>query len=347
MESDSRDLLYIKLFTGFIVFVFVIIILKELRHIFIPLFLSLLLYFLFNGVVKRLSRFIPKFFVLSFLLVFIFIIFYFFGVLIASGVSSFIGKFPTYSGKIIDLIKSLFEQLKIPISEVENYLNNFDWTNSFNTSYITRFVSTTFGSIASYVGNLALVLLFLMFMLAGRGALLGRVDKAFTRTRADDIKFVVNSIENQVQHYLLIKIFVSLLTASIGGLIIWWGGIDFVIFFSLLIFFLNFIPNIGSVIATVFPILIGLIKHGFSLRILVVAIGLMGTQFIIGNVVEPKICGKNLNLSPIVILISLIFWGWTWGIVGMILAVPLTSAMKIMFQHIDVLKPLAELISSE
>ena len=77
------------------------------------------------------------------------------------------------------------------------------------------------------------------------------------------------------------------------------------------------------------------------------ALGLILTQFIIGNIVEPKITGKNLNLSPIVILISLIFWGWTWGIVGMILAVPLTSALKIIFEHIDVLKPIANLISAE
>ena len=124
------------------------------------------------------------------------------------------------------------------------------------------------------------------------------------------------------------------------------GRLDFVIFSALLIFILNFIPNIGSFIATLFPILIGLINYGFSLRVLLVATGLVLTQFIIGNIIEPKITGKNLNLSPIVILISLIFWGWTWGIVGMILAVPLTSAVKIIFEHIEVLKPIANLISS-
>jgi predicted PurR-regulated permease PerM len=186
-----------------------------------------------------------------------------------------------------------------------------------------------------------------MFMLAGRNSLLDRVEKAFSANKSDEIKFVINSIENKVQHYLLIKIFVSLLTAVIGGFIIFLGDIDFVIFFSLIIFMLNFIPNFGSIVATLFPLTIGVINHGFSLRILLVMIGLMLTQFIIGNILEPQITGKNLNLSPIVILISLIFWGWTWGIVGMILAVPLTSAMKIMFEHIEVLKPLSKIISAE
>ena len=347
MTSDNKDLFFIKTFTGFIVFVIILLILKELKNIFIPLFMSLLLYFLFNGVVKKLNKKVPKTIVLSFLLIFIFIVFYFFGVLIIAGVTSFIDKFPAYSDKIIEMIKNLFAQLKIPISEVDNYINNFDWTNSINTSYITSLVSSTFGSIASYVGNLILVLLFLMFMLAGRSSLMGRVNKAFTEKKADDIKFIINSIENQVQHYLLIKIFVSFITALIGGIIIFLGQLDFIIFSAILIFLLNFIPNVGSFIATLFPILIGLIKYGFSIRVVLVALGLILTQFIIGNIVEPKITGKNLNLSPIVILISLIFWGWTWGIVGMILAVPLTSALKIIFEHIDVLKPIANLISAE
>ncbi|MCP5108816.1 MAG: AI-2E family transporter, partial [bacterium] len=81
--------------------------------------------------------------------------------------------------------------------------------------------------------------------------------------------------------------------------------------------------------------------------VLLVFIGLILTQFIIGNVVEPRITGKSLNLSPIVILISLIFWGYMWGVVGMILAVPLTSAIKIFFENIPTLKPIADIISAD
>ena len=157
----------------------------------------------------------------------------------------------------------------------------------------------------------------------------------------------VGDIEDQVQHYLLIKTFISMLTGFIGGTILIIGGIDFAIFSALLIFILNFIPNFGSIIATLFPLLIGILQYGFSLRVLLVFIGLMLTQFIIGNVVEPRITGKSLNLSPIVILISLILWGYIWGIVGMMLAVPLTSALKIFFQNIPLLKPIAELISAD
>ncbi len=346
MINENRDLFYIKIFLGFIASVIFVMILKELKTVFIPLSMSLLLYFLFNGVVKKLLTLkFPKVFILAFLLIFIFIIFYFLGVLIFTGVSSFINKFPMYSDRITELLKSLSTQLKIPISDVNDYINNFDWTKSVNT--ITSFVSTAFGSFATFVGNLILVIIFLIFMLSGRNVLTGRVYRAFNGNKADKMIFIVNSIENQVQHYLLMKTFISLLTGIISGLIIWIGGIDFVIFSALLIFILNFIPNFGSIVATSFPIIIGLIKYGLSIRILIIAGALTLTQMIIGNLFEPKIMGERLNLSPIVILVSLIFWGWIWGIIGMILAVPITSALKIIFANIGSLKPISDLISAE
>ncbi|MCP4217643.1 MAG: AI-2E family transporter, partial [bacterium] len=119
------------------------------------------------------------------------------------------------------------------------------------------------------------------------------------------------------------------------------------VFAGLLVFILNFIPSFGSVIATLFPLTIGFLQYGFSGRVLLVGVGLMVTQFVIGNVIEPRITGKSLNLSPIVILISLIFWGYVWGVVGMMLAVPLTSSLKIVFEHIPTLKPISQLISAD
>ncbi len=355
MLSENRDLFHIKLFTGFLVTVIFILILKELKTVFLPLFMALLLYFLFNGVVKKLlsswilSKILPlrlkKILVLFFLLIFIFIIFYFLGALVFAIASSFIKKFPAYSDKIVSLIENFSELIKVPISDVNHYIENIDWTKSINT--ITAVVSSTFGSFASFMGNVVLIIIFLMFMLAGRQSMVIRINNAFSESKADKIIFILNSIEDQVQHYLLIKTSISLLTAVVSGIILFTGRFDFVLFSVFLIFVLNFIPNFGSMVATAFPIVIGIINYGFSVRVLIVALALMLTQMIIGNVIEPSITGKNLNLSPIVILVSLIFWGWIWGITGMILAVPLTSAIKIIFEHIDSLKPIASLISAE
>lgn len=348
---EASDLSQIKLFVGFIASVVMVIILMQLKNIFIPFFMALLLYFLFNGVVKKLLKFhVPKFLVLLFLLIFIFIVFYFLGVLMYSSVSSFIDKFPSYSERLDQMFQNILFQLKIPGFESGDgggFFNSIQWDKMIDTSALTSIISTTFGSFAAFFGNLLLVLIFLMFMLAGRTALTGRVNKAFEEVRAAKIKSIVNSIEDQVQQYLLIKSFVSIMTGVISGIILFIAGSDFVMFSALLIFVLNFIPNFGSILATLFPILIGVLKFGFSLKLLLMAAGLMLTQFIIGNIVEPKITGKSLNVSPIVILMSLIFWGYIWGIVGMMLAVPLTSALKIFFSNIPVLKPIADIISAE
>jgi len=347
-KDNISDLSQVRLYIGFIAAVIGVIILQELKNIFIPLFISLLLYFLFNGVVKKMVDLrIPKTLVLIFLLIFIFIMFYLLGVLIYSGISSFIEKFPTYSEKLVQNIQNLFDQLKIPLADVNKYLEKIDWTKNINTSAITTIVSTTFGSFATFIGNLILVLIFLMFMLAGRKTITDRLEKAFEKKRAEKLAYVINAIEDQVQHYLLIKMMISFVTGLLCGTILFFAGMDFVVFSALLIFVLNFIPNFGSIVATLFPVIMGLLKFGLTLKVVLVTLGLMITQFVIGNIIEPKICGKSLNLSPIIILVSLIFWGYIWGIVGMMLAIPLTSAVKIVFQNIPTLKPIAELISSD
>lgn len=346
MIDETRDLRAIKLFVGFITTVIAVIILKALGNIFLPLCMALLLYFLLNGMVKKFVQWkIPRFIVLIFLLFSIFILFYFLGTLIYSSAASFVEKFPAYSERVLGMIKNASEKLKIPIGQVENYIGTIDWTKSLDSA--TALLSSTFGSFAAFVGNLLLVLVYLIFMLAGGEAMNLRIDRAFEQERAAKVKNVINDIESQVRQYLAIKSFIALLNGTVAGIILFIAGVDFVIFSALLVSLFNFIPNIGSVIATMFPVLICFLQYGFSLRLLLVLVGLMVTQFTIGNAVEPRITGKSLNLSPIVILVSLIFWGYIWGIVGMILAVPLTSAIKIFCENIPTLKPIAGLISAD
>jgi len=344
-EEENRELTHIRLYLGCMLAVVVVMILRELRSIFIPLAMALLLYFLFNGVMDRLLRWrVPRVAGLLFLLAFLFVLCYFFGLLIYTGATAFIDKFPAYSQTISNMLNSLFERMRMPVGDVERFLADFDWTRSINT--ITSMVSSTLGSFAVFVGNLFLVIVFLMFMLAGRTAMEGRVGRAFAEQKARSMFSVLNTIEDQVQHYLLLKTLISLMTAVVGGVVMWLAGIDFVLFFALTIFLLNFIPNIGSIVATIMPILMGFLKFGFSLRVLLLAVGLSLTQLLIGNVVEPMVTGDNLNLSPIVILISLILWGWMWGVIGMLLAVPLTVAIKIIMEQSPMMKPYAELLSA-
>ncbi|MGE5343279.1 MAG: AI-2E family transporter [Candidatus Omnitrophota bacterium] len=348
-NKDKADILQIKLFLGFISAVIVFFMLQLLKDIFIPFFMALFLYFFLNGVVNRLVRLkIPKAIVLLFFLVFMFVLFYFLGALLYANVSSFIQKLPEYSAKLAANFKELSDKVKIPGVHLDEYIKKTDWlSKGIDTSSVTSVLSTSFGSFTSFLGELILVLLFVTFMLTGKGDLTGRFSDAFEEERALKLKAVFVSIEGQVRSYLLIKTFVCLLAGVVCGLILFIGGFDFILLSALFIFVLHYIPQLGPFIATIIPGLFGFLKFGFSLRFFLVLAGLMVAQFIIGNIVEPKLTGRGLNISPIMVLISLIFWGYIWGIVGMILAVPLTSALKIFFENIPVLNPLATLISEK
>jgi len=347
-DRNQGGLIFLKVFCAFFAAIFLIFVLKELRQILIPFCIALLFYFMLNGIMRKLVvRKIPKTLIMIGLLLIIFISLYLLGLLIFTGVSSFIDNFPAYSEKITRMARSLSDSLKLPIIDVKKYIANINWEKTFDPEQITAMVSSTMGSFTSFIGNLLLVLLLLLFMLGEKIPMVTRVIKTLSRERGEELQRIETAINARVQHYLFVKTLMSLLTAALAALILLVGRIDFVIFCSLLIFFLNYIPTVGSLIGTFFPVMFTFLKYGFCLRLVVITAGLMVMNFVMGNFFEPLVMGKSLDLSPIIILLSLIFWGWLWGVVGMFLAVPLTSSLKIIFESIPALKPLAAAMSAE
>ncbi len=347
-DKTTGGLLFLKLFFAFFAAIFLIFVLKELRQIFIPFFISLFFYFMLNDLVHKLiSRKIPKTVVLIGLVLVIFICLCLLGLLIFNGVSSFIDNFPAYSEKITRLVKNFSASLKLPILDVQHYIANIDWEETFDAQQITALVSGTVGNFTNFIGNLLLVLLLLMFMLGEKVPMVTRIALALSRERREELLRIVTSIDSGVRHYLFIKTLMSIATAVMAALILLVGRVDFVVFSALLIFFLNYIPTIGSLVGTAFPVMIAFLRYGFCLRLVLITAALMVMGFVMGNVVEPQVMGRKLNLSPIVIVLSLIFWGWLWGGVGLFLAVPITSALKIICENIPDLKPLAAAMSSE
>jgi AI-2 transport protein TqsA len=347
-DKSDRSLFFLKVFFAFIGAVFFIFILKELRLIFIPFFIALFLYFMLHEAMHKLKKWkIPKTMILICLMLIIFISLFLFGLLIFTGASSFINNFPAYSAKITQIVKGMMASLKLPLLNVKQYIAKINWEKTFNPVQITALVSGTMGDFTSFIGNLLLVLLLLMFMLGEKISMITRIARTLSKERAEELQNIVSTIETRIQHYLFIKTLMSLATAALAALILLVGGVDFIIFSALLIFFLNFIPTFGSLLGTIFPVLMVFLRYNFCLRLVLVTASLMVMQFVMGNVFEPQVMGKSMNLSPIIILLSLIFWGWLWGVVGMFLAVPITSALKIIFENIPVLKPLAAAMSGE
>jgi predicted PurR-regulated permease PerM len=172
-----------------------------------------------------------------------------------------------------------------------------------------------------------------------------RFKQVLDDSRRTQTATTILNIQQKIQKYLLTKTVISLLTAIVGMILMMLFGVDFVLICGILLFVMNYIPNIGSVIASAIPIIICLLQSGFGIRFVSFSLLIIATQMLFGNVIEPKIQGNRLNLSPIMVLVSLIFWGWVWGIVGMLLGVPITSAINIILLQLDEKNLISAIIS--
>jgi predicted PurR-regulated permease PerM len=137
----------------------------------------------------------------------------------------------------------------------------------------------------------------------------------------------------------------SALTGGLSFMILRGVGVDFAAFWGLIIFFLNFIPMIGSLIGIIFPALLTLVQFDTYTPFVVVSLGLSAVQMLIGNFLDPKMTGDTLNLSPLVILLSLATWGMIWGIPGMFLSIPIMVIVTIVMSQFETTRPLAVLLS--
>ncbi|MEO0809204.1 MAG: AI-2E family transporter, partial [Pseudomonadota bacterium] len=149
-----------------------------------------------------------------------------------------------------------------------------------------------------------------------------------------------------VRQYLFVKTVISLITAATSYAILRYLGLDFAETWALIIFFLNYIPSIGSALGVVFPALLALVQFDTITPFFVLAIGLTALQFSIGNILEPALMGRSLNLSPFVIIVSLAFWSTIWGVAGAFLAVPITAVIVILCREIKGCEWVAVLLSN-
>ncbi len=209
-------------------------------------------------------------------------------------------------------------------------------------------ISQLVSALTGVLGNTGLILIYVGFLLVEQKTFSRKLDYLFTdpQNRASTEE-LLSHIQSDIQTYISIKTLMSLATGLLSYGILLLVGVDFAAFWAFTIFLLNYIPTIGSIIATVFPALLALIQFDNAYPFLIVAIGLTGIQFLIGNVVEPRLMGSSLNLSPLVVLLSLVLWGSVWGIAGMFLSVPITVIAMIVLANFSGTRPIAVLLSKD
>lgn len=194
-------------------------------------------------------------------------------------------------------------------------------------------VKSVGSTVVSILTNLMLIILFVIFLFMGKAS--------------ENKPALVSSIQKQISFYLLIKIFVSLLAAVFTWIVLASVKTELAPMLAVLTFILNFIPNIGPFISTLMPMPVLFLQYGFDWHIVLALVLLTTVHFIIGNVLETKWLGKGMDLDPIVVIACLIFWALVWGIMGALLAVPMTAIIKMVFEQYETTKPLANILGGK
>ena len=256
-------------------------------------------------------------------------------------------RVPTYASKLMELdvfLKGLLGKwFDIPEDVSFFSLMNIDWVGGVVMPAL-KSVSSSAMSIAS---NVLVTLLMAVFLLLERRTLIPKITYASSKEKEGRVQIIWDRINRQVSKYIGIKTIVSVITGALFYIVGKSVGLDFAFLWGVLAVVMNFIPTIGSIVITVLTIFMAVVQFLPNWTpILIVAAGTILTQNVIGNIIDPRLQGNQLNLSPFVILVALRVFGYVWGIVGMFLAVPLLSVLQIVFANMEATKPIAILISS-
>lgn len=223
-----------------------------------------------------------------------------------------------------------------------------DFNSTIKTINLQNVVVNIYGVFSTITSSAVLIALYVVFLFVEQHYFEQKLDSFFSQAEHRRIvKNIIGHITKDTQTYLGIKTLLSLGTSIASWVIMRWVHLDFAEFWALLIFFLNYIPNIGAIVATAFPVALALIQFESWWPFIEITTGVVVIQFIVGNFLEPRLLGKSLNLSTLVILFALALWGYIWGILGMFLSVPITVMMMIIFAHFDATRPLAVLLSQD
>lgn len=248
---------------------------------------------------------------------------------ISSSIETFIAGADIYSERVGDTIDwFLLSAQKYGVNMNAEFV-----ADTVSKLPVFNVVKSLGGTLVSILTNLMLITLFLIFIFMGKAA--------------EDKPSLVGNIQQQISFYLIVKIFVSLLAAGLTWIVLVSVKAELASMLAVLTFVLNFIPNIGPFISTVLPMPVLFLQYGFDWHILLALILLTAIHFVIGNILETKWLGKGMDLDPIVVIASLLFWALVWGIMGALLAVPLTAIIKMALERNETTKPLAELLAGK
>ena len=257
--------------------------------------------------------------------------------LITASAFDFSQNLPSYTQRL----GGIYNDLVVLANKYHIELSTQTLSEIANTKQLMKFVSSMVQGVGGMFTNGFVVILMVAFMLIESQSFSQKIHYILSKNVQH-----VDAILEKIKRYMVIKALISLVTAGIVYVALLLIGTDYPFLWAVLAFFLNFIPNIGSIIAAVPAVLITLVELGFGSAILTAAVYVM-VNIGLGSIIEPKIMGKGLGVSTLVVFLSLIFWGWLLGIVGMFLSIPLTIMAKIAAESNERTKWIAVMIGNE
>ncbi len=330
----------------FVVFGGTIMVLSYGQNILMQIIVAFLLWFTTVQIKKTLykikgfERFLPNI-VQSVVIVCILIAVVYFAMnLIITNASELVSSYEKYEKNIVVITSEIESLFKINLTEqLTSILQSLD---------IQNILSQIANGLSSVFSNFMMVLIYLLFIFLETNSIKLKIDSLFLdKSKKDRFNEVLKKIEISLAEYFRVKTMMSLLTGFLSFCVLTVIGVDAPIFWAFLIFLLNYIPTIGSLIATVFPAVFSLLQFGSFTKFIVILLLIGAVQMIVGNLIEPRFVGKSLNISPMVTIIALTLWGQIWGVVGMLLSVPITVIMIIILSQFESTKKVAIILSEK
>jgi len=317
---QSRPVQFLLILAAFVV---VVAGMRAAASLLVPFMLAAFLAIVFAPALNWLiDRRIPKWLALIIVIVAILILGAIVGTVVGTSVTDFMENLPVYQERLEKMSGSLLVWLEGKGINLTDQMV----AENFNLGSVMNMVGKLLSGLGNMLANAFMIILTVIFLLLEASFFPDKLRAAFgdPETGFPRMKEWLES----VKRYMFIKTWVSALTGISIGVLLWIIGVDYPVLWGLLAFILNFIPNIGSIIAAVPAVLLAVVQLGLF-EALLTAIGYVVVNTVYGNIVEPKFMGKGLGLSTLVVFVSLVFWGWILGPVGMLLSVPLTVTVKI------------------
>ena len=326
---------------GIAAFILIIAGLKEASQIVVPFMLSVFIAIICSPLQNTLRRYnVPTWLSIILIVLLILACLGSVGLLVAASLDNFSQQLPTYRERFGTEMASVFSQLNnfginISYQQIRGYVDPSSLMNLF---------TNTLTSLGSVLTNVFLVIMIVVFILLEAAEIPKKLTYALGDASSSMEK--VDRFIATVNRYLMIKTLISIGTGLFIGIWVWALGVDFPILWGVCAFLLNFIPNIGSIIAAIPAMFLAFVQLG-SFDAFLTGAGFLLVNLVMGNFIEPRFMGKGVGLSPLVVFLSLMIWGWVFGAVGMLLSIPLTIILKFAFEANPKMRWLAILLDSK